>query len=133
MKAIKQTYIAYIYSTELYREDSIRKVKTRDVSMIKIPKNICGFGFFDIISATATINGKKVRIKSKRINISPTYYCGGKVYTLAELKRKFPNEEETICNIEEDKCKKIIICSDGAWREFEDNDVVLKKLSLRLS
>lgn len=127
MKAIKQTYIAYIYSTDLYRGDSIRKVKTRDTSMIKVPKNICAFGFFDIISATASIKGKKVRIKSKRINISPTYYCGGKVYTIAELKLKFPDAEEAICNIEEDKIKKIIVCSDGAWYEFENNDIVLKK------
>ena len=127
MKAIKQTYIAYIYATDLYRGDSIRKVETRDVSMIKVPKNICGFGFFDIVLITTIVNGKKVRIKSKRVNISPAYYCGGKVYTIARLKRKFPEEIYTLSSIEEDKCKKIIICSDGAWREFEDNDVVLKK------
>ena len=128
MKAIKQTYVIFLYPECLYIESSIiRKIATRDVSILKVPKNTFSFIFFDVVYATASINGKKVRLKSKQINISSLHFYGGKVYTIAELKCKFPEgKEELFHEIEKDQCEKVIVCRDDVWRRFEDTDVLIE-------
>ncbi|MBU4348263.1 hypothetical protein KJ671_02040 [Patescibacteria group bacterium] len=125
MKITKQTYIEFMFPWNLYKDNLIQKIGMRDASMIKIPKGIYGLRFFDIIPGTVNIGGERIRLKSKRINVSPMFYYGDKVYTIAEFERKFPNEENALCYVEDKKWEKIIVCCDDEWREFKDTDVLI--------
>ena len=72
------------------------------------------------------LTGKKVKLTSERINVSPMRYYGGKLYTVAELKREFPNERILISNIEGNGYDKAIRCRTGNWQPFEETDVFVE-------
>lgn len=120
---VRTTYLEFLYPGDY---GSIRKVRTRDISKVKVPKNAFGFCFFDILSVMADADGKKVLLESSQINESPMYYYGGKVYTIVELKRKFPNEDILINNLKTNGCKKAILSRVGNWQLFQKTDVFIK-------
>ena len=126
MNHVRKTYIEFLYPGSFFSESSTQEGTTRDVSKVKVPKNAFGFEFFDILSAVVDADGKKARITSKRINVSPMHYYGGKLYTVAELKRKFPNERILISNIEDNGHRKAIRCRTGNWQPFEKTDVFVE-------
>lgn len=126
MNYVREMYVEFLYPGVLLSESSTRRCKTRDPSKVKIPKNAFGFRFFDFISTTVDVDGKKVRLESKRGNVSSLHYYGGRVYTLAELKREFPDEHTLILNVENSRNKKAICCRTGNWYLFERKDVLVK-------
>ena len=126
MNYIRKTYIEFLYPGSFFSESSTQKVKTRDVSRVKVPKNAFGFKFFDILSVVVDADGKKSQLTSERINVSPMHYYGGKLYTVAELKREFPNEHTLISNIEGNGYPKAIRCRTGNWQPFEKTDVFVE-------
>lgn len=126
MNYVRKTYIEFLYPGAFFTESSTQEVKTRDVSRAKMPKNAYGFKFFDILSMAAKVDGKQVQLTSERINVSPMHYYGGKVYTVAELKREFPNKHVLIGNIEGNGYKKAILCRTGNWQVFDKTDVLIK-------
>ena len=126
MNHVRKTYIEFLYPGSFFSESSTQEVKTRDVSKVKVPKNAFGFKFFDILSVVVDTDGKKVKLTSERINVSPKHYYGGKLYTVAELKREFPNERILISNIEGNGYPKAIRCRTGNWQPFEKTDVFVE-------
>ena len=120
MKLIRKKYVEFFCP---FHETSIRKIKTRKISTI--PKNAFGFIFFDIISVSVNINGKKTVLASRRIDVSPMHYYGGKLYTVTKLKREFPNEQALIGNVKNRKCK-AIKCRTGNWDLFKGTDILIK-------
>ena len=126
MDHVRKTYIEFFYPGSFFSESSTQKVKTRDVSRVKVPKNAFGFKFFDILSVVVDAAGKKVLLTSERINVSPMHYYGGKPYTVAELKREFPNERTLISNIENNGYWKAIRCRTGNWQPFKKTDIFVE-------
>ena len=126
MNHVRKTYIKFLYQGSIYSESSTREVKSRDVSKVKVPKNAFGFEFFDILSVVVDADGKKIQLKSKRINASPMHYYGGKLYAVAELEREFPNERILISNIKASDNQKAIRCRTGNWWPFEKTDVFVE-------
>lgn len=116
----------FLYPGVMFSESSTHEVESREVSKVKVPKNAFGFKFFDILSVVVDADGKKVQLTSEHINVSPMHYYGGKLYTVAELKREFPNERTLIGNIEGNGYKKAVRCRTGNWQPFEDTDVFVE-------
>jgi hypothetical protein len=128
MNHVRKTYIEFLYLGSFFNESSTQEVKTRDVSKVKVPKNAFGFKFFDILSVVVDADGKKVQLTSERINVSPMHYYGGKLYTVAEIKREFPNEHTLIRNIE-GNYPKAIRCRTGNWQPFRKADVFVEAVA----
>lgn len=127
MKHVVDTYVEFFFPGSLFAESTTKKVKTRDVSKIKVPKNAFRFRFFDKHIYSETID--EIELKNEKVtNESPVYYYGGKVYTIAELKREFPNEKTLIGNIESYKCKKAICCRTGNWQPFGETDILIEAI-----
>jgi uncharacterized protein (UPF0128 family) len=126
MNYVRKTYVEFLYPGSFFSESSAKEVKTRDVSKLKVPKNAFGFKFFDILSVVVDADGKKVKLTSEQINVSPMHYYGGKIYTVAELKREFPNNDILISNIEGNGYKKAIRCRTGNWQPFEETDIFVE-------
>ncbi len=74
-------------------------------------------------------DGKKVQLMSERINVSPMHYYGGKLYTVEELKREFPDSHTLISNIEGNGYPKAIRCRTGNWQPFEKTDVFVEAVA----
>ena len=127
MKYVRTTYVEFLYPGSFMSESSTREVKTRDTSKVKVPKNAFCFSFFDILSVVVEADGNKVKLTSERVNMSPKHYYGGRLYTVAELKRDFPGERILISNIEGNGYKKAIRCRTGNWQPFEETDVFIKE------
>lgn len=126
MNLVRKTYIEFYSPGAFLSESSTREVKTRDLSKIKMPKNAFGFRFFDILSASVKEGSQRVLVTSERINVSPMHYYGGKLYTVAELKRKYPNQHTLISNIESNGYKKAIQCRTGNWQPFNTTDIFIR-------
>ncbi|KKU53877.1 MAG: hypothetical protein UX77_C0036G0008, partial [Parcubacteria group bacterium GW2011_GWA1_47_11] len=122
MNHVRKTYIEFLYPGSFFNESSTQKVKTRDVSKVKVPKNAFGFKFFDILSVVVDVGGKKVKLASEQTNVSPMHYYGGKLYTVAELKCDLSNDL-LVKNVEGEGCKKAILCRTGNWQPFRRTDV----------
>ena len=126
MDYARTTYVEFLYPGMLFSESSVKKVKNRDVSKLKVPRYSYGFIFFDILSVTVKAGGKKVELTSDRLRVSPMHYYDAKVYTLAEIKRTFPKERVLINNFEGGRKKKAVRCRTGNWQIFERTDVLVK-------
>ena len=67
-------------------------------------------------------------LDSRVVNTSGVYYLGGKVETLAQVKRRATSEDKIlVANMECNKIKRIIT-NNNSWRftaELRDHDVVL--------
>lgn len=125
MKHVKNTYVEFFVQRALFAESMTNKVKTRDVSKIKVPKNAFRFRFFDKHIYSETIGGKELK-KEEITDESPVYYYGGKVYTIAKLKREFPDNEILIENAKSNGYKKVIRCRTGNWQLFNKTDVLIE-------
>ena len=128
MNYIRKTYIEFLYPGVMFSESLEKEVKARDVSKVKVPENAFGFRFFDIISVVVNANGKNVKLTSERINLSPMHYYGGKLYTVTEIKRYFPNKRILISNIEGNGYTRAIRCRTGNWQPFEKTDVFVEAI-----
>lgn len=92
MDYIRKTYVKFWG----HKHNKTREVKTRDIKIKQSIRYRC-FSFFDILSVVIDDNGKKVKLTSRRINVSPLHYLDGKankVYTVTEFKRLYPS-----CNL----------------------------------
>ena len=80
-----QTYVEHLYPGVLASEISTSPVATRDIAKtaLALPEGAYGFRFFD--RTEATVDGEELLGKPK--NFSPTYYPGGKIYTLEQVER----------------------------------------------
>lgn len=70
---------------------------------------------------------KHGELDSKEVWTSPRHYLGGKVMTLADVKREMPNEHRLIQNMEGNGFKAVHQTTKGwSWTsEFRDNDIHL--------
>ena len=123
MNYIRKPYVEFLYPGSFFSESSTSKVTSRDTSKLKVPKNAFGFKFFDILSVVVEADGKQIELTSERLNLSPMHYYGGKLYTVAELKRDFPNNSTLISNVEGNGYAKAIKCRTGNWQTFDETDI----------
>ena len=122
MKPVRTTYVEFLYAGLFFADSSCKKSKTRVAAKVKVPRTAHGFRFFDIITATAVVNGKRVKLSSGRVNQSPMYYVGAEVLTLAQIRKKFPKNKQLLETIRKHPTKKAVRCRTGEWQFFQKSD-----------
>lgn len=126
MDYIRRTFVVFFTPERFTLKSYVRPVKSRDPSKVKVPKRAFGFQFFDLVTKTVIVDGEEMELKSEQFNRSPRHYYGGRVYTLAELKLNFPNEEILISNVRGSSSRRAICCRTGEWHPFDEDDIFLK-------
>lgn len=112
----------------LNHDDSTVVVAARDPKVVDVPtdQDVVGFYFYDQVAGTIMVDGEEIQVASAVLHKSHMYYFGGCVYSLAQLKDKFPHEENLVHNAEVNGCS-MIMCRDGRWRYFQEGDVLLEE------
>lgn len=130
-KAKRYTFVQF-YSRHLgFVSYSFRRVSNRDPVTLYIPEDVFALRFFDLLLTENTVKIIKEYgiLHCRRLNLSPKYFCGGKVYGLVDLKKKLPKNKaslEMIERVRHTKSRKAILSRDGHWYYFGHKDILLK-------
>ncbi len=114
-------YVEILYRGMLFDETDKRKVKSRDASKVKVPKEAYGFRFFDL---EEIVKGNETLVGEPK-NYSGIFYFG-KVMTLEDVEREMPKEDSLLWNMKNNGYKKVIKTRSGNFKPFfEKKDKVL--------
>jgi hypothetical protein len=119
MGCVRKTFVEFAFRDESFH-NSAKEVKSRDVSKIKIPAGAYGFKFFDVIVKKAGINDRVVETESG------TYFCGGRLYSMKDVRREIPNGDVLITIMRANDCTKVVRTPAGNICLFGKKDVLLK-------
>ena len=106
-----------IFDTEYVNE----KIAERDPELVTIPRGAFGYRFFD--QEKTVIDGELLLGKPKNYS-SFTYF--GKVYTLEEVKEKYPEYTSLIRNMEDKGSNRVVCTIRGNWQILEKADIVIE-------
>lgn len=123
-------YAEFNYPGTFMPETSIVQVTEEEFNnpkliAVKAKKNAYSFTLF------SRLEGKtqgKYMVTSDRIPILKTFFIGGNVYTLDEVKKLFPDKKTLISNMQ-DQWPKVILCRTKNWQPFQENDVLFPETS----
>ncbi|MCL2354831.1 MAG: hypothetical protein FWC68_02955 [Oscillospiraceae bacterium] len=116
---MRRHYVEYFYPGIFLSESSVEEVSHRDFDRIVMPERAFAFSFFD--REEVEQDGETLVGKPK--NISPKCY-EGKVYTLDEVKKAFPEAETLIFNMEANGWERVVKTIRGNWQPLEEGDCV---------
>lgn len=118
-------YVRYLYPGVFMPEEKVEEVKKRDIKIKNPPKlsslDCFAYYFFDRMEIEF---GKEI-LKGNECNQSKRYYVGGKLYTLAKLKKEKPGLTTLVNNMECNHWKKVILCRTGNWQPFMKGDILI--------
>jgi hypothetical protein len=126
---IKKHFVQFFSPGTFVPETTTNEIEKWDVpTAIEMAKNITerygakpyGFRFL-------TRSRSAEELDSKVTDTSPTYYLGGRVMTLDEVKQEMPDEKILISNMVINKIERVIV-NDNSWRftgELRKDDIVL--------
>lgn len=104
-----------------------QEVKERDPNKIEIPSDAFCFWFYDKIVGHAIADGNTIPIASEDFNKSVRYFYGGRVFSIEEIEKMFP-ENRTLINVAQmNHYKRMIQCRNGNWQSFGDNDILIEE------
>lgn len=114
-----QTYIEYMY-VNIFPESASEKVSDRTVPK-ELPKRAFAFRFFEKTEMQA--NGETLIGQPK--NYSGWHYENGEVLTVNEVKKKYPDKNILISNMENNNIEKVIMTKYGQSFFLKKGDTVL--------
>jgi hypothetical protein len=115
-------YIMFFDPGAYVTENTAQEVKDRDPNKVNVPDSCYAFQFFD---RNEIVDGDEV-LKGEPKNYSGHYYFG-KILTLAELKRKFPEERTWISNMECNHWDYVVHTRCGNFRTFSGLDEIVNE------
>ena len=113
-----KTYVEIFYPGSLFPESKVREVKDR--TPIDLPSGAFAFSFFD--QEETIVKGEILVGKQK--NRSGRFYAG-ELFTLAEVKEKFPESRILISNMENNGYAKVVKTVRGNFQPFMPEDTML--------
>lgn len=122
----RKHFVEFLYPAGFFCNTMTREIDERDPAKVAVPENAFCFTFYDLIVGYVIDRGEKIKVSSVVLDRSPKYYYGGKVYTVEEVKKQFPDEIQRISRLEGNDDKHVIICRTGNWMRFEEEDVFLE-------
>ena len=125
-----KTYVELIFHSIIFSETSVEEVSSRDPQAIlenKKTKNAFGFRFFDQSRKDVELDGKTSTVHGEKRNVSPWYYPGGQIFTLADVKKLTPKKdyEILISNMEGNGYSHVCKTRHGGFVQVQKEDVVL--------
>lgn len=106
------------YPGALFCEPDTITVKSRDPKKYKsrMPKHCDSFRFFDSVEEDLKLENGKIIAHKEPGNYSPTYFPDGEKFTLAMVKKRFPDQENLIYNMTHNDYKVVIRTKSGQFR-----------------
>lgn len=112
-------YVEFYYPGSFVSETSTEEIESRTANF-EIPKYCFGFMFFD--QEETLLDGET--LYGNRKNKSNFFYFG-KAYTLAEVKKTFPDARILISNMKGNGWDSVVKTRRGNFQPLEKEDVVL--------
>lgn len=106
-------YVTFYYPGTFFSETSSTKIKNREVK-IEIPEGAFAYMFWD---REETKSGKET-LTGKEKNLTGYFYPQGRLHTLADVKKNFPQHTTLISNMEINKYKQVVETKQGNWQPF---------------
>jgi hypothetical protein len=97
-------------------ESTIHEVQSRDIEHLDIPPKAFGFQFFDANAAG----------DADRMNLSPTYYYGGRVMSIDQARRELPDPDVYLAAMLQSGYEKVIVCRHGNVKPFLPGDILIE-------
>jgi len=120
MKKITRTYVKFYYVGSFVSETTIKKIRHRDPSSVKVPDSAYSFMFYDqefVVDGDTEFTGN---IKNR----SPDYYPEGKLYSQEEV-LKLRNSSTLLSNMKYNKWEYVIKSRAGNFQPYEEGETVL--------
>jgi hypothetical protein len=117
-------YVEYLEPGSFFPEEYVEEVQGRTLQQLaeKAKPRVFCFTTYKVTVGEVTLGGKSQKVTSNAFDKSKCVYIDGNVYTLAELKEQFPENEILISNMEGNRWDRIIRCRTGNWQPFEKGD-----------
>ena len=125
-----ETYVEWLMPGAFFPEESNRKVNTRDLAKIEVPKDAYAFTFYDVKTVKAVDEeGKEHEIKTTE-NKSPRHIVG-EVYTHEQIMAMGDKFRILASNISQYETKSGVKTHLGNWQPLLEDDVVHSKEELK--
>jgi hypothetical protein len=123
-EATKTTYVAYLHPGSFLLEESVKPVDARNPQQQAndAPESAFAFFYFDIVSATVSVQGEPIGTSSDRLNISKTYYIDAKLLTSDEVAALPGDHNILLSNMRCNGWDPIVLCRTGNFQPFAEND-----------
>jgi hypothetical protein len=126
---MKAHFVTFISPGTFFAENTTKPIKAWDVEeAIRMSGGITErYGAKPFAFQFSTRERTDRELDSKTTQNSGRYFLGGRVLTLAEVKKQMPKEDILIGNMERNGIKRVVV-NDSPWRSvqpLESNDVVL--------
>lgn len=120
MRTIKH-FITYRYPGLIVGESSTEEIGHRVASDVEPPEGAFAFQFFDkiYVSATDDEGNKFERLVEDGANRSKSYYPGGEVFTVEQVKEWEGDWKILISNMEINKMPKVVRTRRGNVQSFD--------------
>ena len=116
------TYAKLFYRGSLSDEERVVEVQSRDPWAVE-DEFAFAVQFYDQQVETVNLPWNEERpVRSHPENLSPKYYYGGVVYSLADVKSIFPDEKILITNMEVNGWKHVVKTRHGNVQPFNDEN-----------
>lgn len=129
-------YVEWLTPGSFFPEESNKKIRTRNLAKLKVPRDVYAFTFYDIKTVDATDEEGKSHKISTTINRSPRHIIG-EVFTHEEIKAAssaLPEKYRILAsNIKNYKTKSGVKTHLGNWQPLLDDDIVLLKDDLKFT
>lgn len=114
----------YIPGT-LFPETVTKKLDARSVdeAVSKAPSSAYCFELFDVLPPPDL--GPEFSVTSKPLNKSARFFIGGKLFTVEEVEREYPELGILASNMRCNDYKVVIRCRTGNWQPFQMEDTLL--------
>ncbi|KUK67428.1 MAG: hypothetical protein XD87_0132 [candidate division WS6 bacterium 36_33] len=120
-----QVFIEYLTNGGAFVGNKIKEVESREHPTPEdFPSWTYAYSFFE--RDYVEIEEQRVHL-GKRKNVSKLYYPQGRLVTIEELKKEFPDKaEQLIRNMKSAKADKVIYCRERNFLLYDpENDVIL--------
>lgn len=123
-------YVEWLVPGFFFPEESNQKIKTRELSKLKIPRDAYAFTFYDIKTVDAVDEEGKPHKITTTINKSSRYIIG-EIFTLEEIiaaSSALPGKYRILAsNIESYETKSGVKTHLGNWQPLLKDDTVLSR------
>lgn len=114
-------FVEFLYPGIIVCETSCEEIAERKPDLVTVPEHAFAYRFFD--QEQAVVNDEL--LTGSRKNYSGTTYFG-KVYTLEEVERLFPQYTTLIRNMKCNGYMKVVHTRAGNWQPFTDEDTIIE-------
>ena len=121
----KTTYATLLFPGSFYPEESVKKVKNRELGELDIPQNCFAVQFFDLVTAKFDVDGQIIETTSKRFNESDRFYINATVMNQEEVAKEHGENSTILGNMQSNRWDEVVKCVTGNFQPFEKEDSIV--------